>query len=75
VAQIGAALGRSFSHEPIGAAAAMPQQQIDDALAQLVTAELSAGCCPMRSTASSTRWCRMQQLELPRGGGPDHRYD
>jgi class 3 adenylate cyclase/tetratricopeptide (TPR) repeat protein len=40
VAQIGAALGRSFSHELISAIAPMPQQQIDDALAQLVTAEL-----------------------------------
>ena len=40
VAQIGAALGRSFSHELISAVAGMPQQQIDDALAQLVTAEL-----------------------------------
>ena len=40
VAQIGATLGRSFSHELISAVAGMPQQQIDSALAQLVTAEL-----------------------------------
>jgi predicted ATPase len=40
VAQIGAALGRHFSHELIGAVAAMPQPQLDDALAQLVGAEL-----------------------------------
>jgi class 3 adenylate cyclase len=40
VAQLGAALGRQFSHELISAAAAMPQQQLDDALAQLVSAEL-----------------------------------
>jgi class 3 adenylate cyclase len=40
VAQIGAALGRSFSHELISAVAQMPQQQVDDALAQLVSAEL-----------------------------------
>jgi len=40
LAQIGAALGRSFSHELISAVAAMPQQQVDDALAQLVRAEL-----------------------------------
>ena len=38
VAQIGAALGRSFSHELISAVAQMPQQQLDDALAQLVAA-------------------------------------
>jgi hypothetical protein len=40
VAQIGAALGRQFSHELISAAAAKPQQQLDDALTQLVRAEL-----------------------------------
>jgi class 3 adenylate cyclase len=40
VAQIGAALGRQFSHELIAAVAAMPQRQLDDALAQLVGAEL-----------------------------------
>jgi class 3 adenylate cyclase len=40
VAQIGAALGRSFSYELISAVTQMPRQQIDDALAQLVTAEL-----------------------------------
>ncbi|MBV9530481.1 MAG: AAA family ATPase [Bradyrhizobium sp.] len=40
IAQIGAALGRSFSHELISAVAGMPQQELDDALAQLVNAEL-----------------------------------
>ena len=40
VAQIGAALGRKFSHELISAVAQMPQQQIDGALAQLTGAEL-----------------------------------
>jgi predicted ATPase len=40
VAQIGAALGRQFSHELIGAVARMPPRQLDDALAQLVAAEL-----------------------------------
>jgi tetratricopeptide (TPR) repeat protein len=40
VAQIGAALGRQFSHELIAAAAAMPPPQLDDALAQVVGAEL-----------------------------------
>jgi class 3 adenylate cyclase len=40
VAQIGAALGRQFSHELISAVAPMPQKQLDDALAQLVGAEL-----------------------------------
>jgi predicted ATPase len=40
VAQIGAALGRQFSHELIAAVAPMSQRQLDDALAQLVGAEL-----------------------------------
>ncbi|MBV9531581.1 MAG: AAA family ATPase [Bradyrhizobium sp.] len=40
VAQIGAALGRSFSHELISAVAGMPEKQLDDALQQLVRAEL-----------------------------------
>jgi predicted ATPase len=40
VAQIGAALGRQFSHELIVAVARMPPAQLDDALAQLVGAEL-----------------------------------
>jgi class 3 adenylate cyclase/tetratricopeptide (TPR) repeat protein len=40
VAQIGAALGRQFSHELIAAVALMPQPQLEDALAQLVAAEL-----------------------------------
>jgi class 3 adenylate cyclase/tetratricopeptide (TPR) repeat protein len=40
VAQIGAALGRQFSHALISAVAPMPQPQLDDALAQLLNAEL-----------------------------------
>jgi class 3 adenylate cyclase/tetratricopeptide (TPR) repeat protein len=40
VAQIGAALGRSFSHELISAVANIPQPLLDDALEELVRAEL-----------------------------------
>jgi tetratricopeptide (TPR) repeat protein len=40
VAQIGATLGRSFSHELISAVAQMPQQKLDEALEQLESAEL-----------------------------------
>src|SRR5262249_35277346 len=40
VAQIGAALGRRFSHELIAAVARVPPAQLNDALAQLVGAEL-----------------------------------
>jgi predicted ATPase len=41
VAEIGAALGRQFSHELIRAVAPTPQPQLDDALAQLVGAGLT----------------------------------
>ena len=40
LAQIGAALGRSFSHELISAVAEMPRQELDDTLDRLVQAEL-----------------------------------
>ena len=40
LAQIGAALGRQFTHELISAVARMPPQELDDALARLVGAEL-----------------------------------
>jgi class 3 adenylate cyclase/tetratricopeptide (TPR) repeat protein len=40
VAQIGAALGRQFSHDLIAAVAPMASAQLDDGLAQLVGAEL-----------------------------------
>ena len=39
-AQIGAALGRRFSHELIAAVAAMPPQQLEDSLTRLEIAEL-----------------------------------
>jgi class 3 adenylate cyclase len=40
IAQIGAALGRSFSHELISAVAQLSPQKLDEGLAQLVSAEL-----------------------------------
>src|SRR5216683_1983437 len=40
VAQIGAALGRQFSHELFSAVSRMQPQELDDALARLVRAEL-----------------------------------
>jgi class 3 adenylate cyclase/tetratricopeptide (TPR) repeat protein len=40
VAQIGAALGRQFSHELISAVAPLPQPKLDDALHQLASAGL-----------------------------------
>jgi class 3 adenylate cyclase/predicted ATPase len=40
VAQVGAALGRQFSYQLMSAVAGMPAYQVDDALVQLVRAEL-----------------------------------
>jgi predicted ATPase len=62
LAQLGAALGRQFSHGLISAVARIPQPQLDDALGQLVRAELlfRRGTPRMRSTPSSTPWSRMQ---------------
>ncbi len=40
VAQIGAVIGREFSHELISKVAPTPQRPLDDALDQLVSAEL-----------------------------------
>jgi predicted ATPase len=40
VAQIGAALGRQFSHELISAVTTMPQERLTNALEQLASAEL-----------------------------------
>ena len=40
VAQIGSALGRQFSYELISAVVTIPKQQLDEALAQLIRAEL-----------------------------------
>jgi class 3 adenylate cyclase/tetratricopeptide (TPR) repeat protein len=40
VAQIAAALGRQFSHELVGAVCGMPQQELANALDQLVSSEL-----------------------------------
>jgi class 3 adenylate cyclase/predicted ATPase len=40
VVQLGAALGRRFSHQLLNAVAALPEQELDDALARLVGAGL-----------------------------------
>jgi class 3 adenylate cyclase/predicted ATPase len=40
VAQIGATIGRQFSHELISKVAKLPQRQVEEALSQLVNAEL-----------------------------------
>ena len=67
VAQIGAALGRQFSHELISAVARMPQQQLDDALARFVQrrADLPARDAARRGVHLQARagtGCRLQHL-------------
>ena len=67
VAQIAAALGRQFSHELISAVAPMPQQQLDDALAQLVArrTDVPAGHPAGRRVhlqACAGAGCRLQHL-------------
>jgi predicted ATPase len=56
VAQIGAVIGREFSHELLAAAADRSEDQLQSALDQLVSSELvSAAACHQRPpTASST---------------------
>jgi tetratricopeptide (TPR) repeat protein len=65
VAQIGAALGRQFSHELIAAVALMPQRQLDDGLAQLVGAELIY----RRGTPPDAEYTFKQALVASRGWG------
>jgi len=64
MAQIGAALGRSFSHELISAVAAVPQHQVDGALAQLVCAELvfQRGTPPDAEYTFKHALCRTQSI-------------
>ena len=60
IAQIGAAIGREFSWELIAAVAPHARPELDQALAQLIASGWRSSRVrrPMRSTPSSTRWCR-----------------
>ena len=64
VAQIGAVIGREFSHELLAAVTLLGEAELQDALGQLVAAELVfvQGAPPRRSTSSSTPWCRTQPM-------------
>ena len=61
VAQIGAAIGREFSHPLLAAAVAEPELKLQSALDRLITAGLlfRAGRLPMQPTCSSTPLCKM----------------
>ena len=60
VAQIGAVIGREFSHALLAAVSLLLRPELDSALDQLVQAELiyRRGPRPTRPTASSTPWSR-----------------
>jgi predicted ATPase len=64
VAQIAAALGRQFSHELISAAAAMPRQQLDDALTQLGPARMGAAAGHLAGTPRSPPRSRARSIQL-----------
>jgi hypothetical protein len=70
VAQTAAALGRTFSHELISTVATMSKPQLDDALAQLVSAELifQRGT-PPDAEYTNTHWCRMRPTAHCCGAG------
>lgn len=60
VAQIGAAIGREFSHELLATVAQIPEERLTEALDQLVGAQLMfrRGSPPTRLTSSNTLWFR-----------------
>ena len=66
VAQIGAAIARSFSHELISAVAGMPQQKLNEALDQLASAELvfRRGTPPDAEYTFKHAWCRTPPTAL-----------
>ena len=61
LAQVGAAIGRSFSHALLAAAARKPEAELSAALDRLIEAGLllREGEPPRRAICSSTRWCKM----------------
>ena len=64
VAQIGAAIGREFSHPLLAAVAGKPEAELQSTLDRLVEAGLLFGraCRRTRPTCSSTPWCRMRPM-------------
>ena len=66
VAQIGAAIGREFTHALLAAVARKPEAELALALDRLVQSGLLRGrvCRRMRPICSSMRWCRTQPMEL-----------
>ena len=63
VAQIGAAIGREFSHGLLAAVVRKPDAELESALDRLVAPVCCFGraCRLMRFICSSMPWCRMQR--------------
>jgi Predicted ATPase len=66
VAQIGAAIGRQFSHALLASVVRQPEAELESALDRLIAAGLlfRQGAPPMRPTCSSTPWCRTRHMAL-----------
>ena len=60
VAQVGAAIGREFSHTLLAAMVRKPEAELNSALDRLIVAGLlfQRACLPTRPTCSSTPWCK-----------------
>ena len=60
IAQIGAAIGREFSHALLSAVVRKPERGVGSALDRLIAAGLlfRQGVRPMRLICSNTHWCR-----------------
>ena len=71
LAQIGAVIGREFSHELLAAVADRPQEQLEIELDQLVAQSscFAAAARPARPTVSSTRWSRTPPISRCSGRG------
>jgi class 3 adenylate cyclase len=64
VAQIGAAIGREFSHSLLAAVVQKPEAELNSAVDRLIAASLlfRRACGRMRPTCSSMRWCRTRPM-------------
>ena len=62
VAQIGAVIGREFTHRAVGCGGGKPEAELQSALDRLVEAGLLFGrvCRHTRLISSNTHWCRMR---------------
>jgi predicted ATPase len=71
LAQIGAVIGREFSHELLAAVADQPQERLESGLDQLVASDscFAEAAPPTRPTVSSTPWLRTLPINRCSGRG------